>query len=226
MEPSEDVVAGQAIYNRITLATYDVAVLSLSCRLVWRCPKAEMLANYNRNVGRRHLEVGVGTAFFLDKCRFPDPRPRVTLVDLNPTVLRVAAGRISRYQPRAIRANALEPLPVPAGTYDSVAMNFLLHCLPGSWQVKGAALTGAATALCPGGRLFGSTILAEGVRTTPPARALMRLYNSRGIFHNADDDLTGLREQLASHFAHHRLTVRGCVALFEAHTAPAVPKTS
>jgi hypothetical protein len=55
---------------------------------------------------------------------------------------------------------------------------------------------------------------------------LIRLYNSRGIFHNADDDLTGLSEQLASHFAHHRLTVRGCVALFEAHTAPAVPKTS
>jgi ubiquinone/menaquinone biosynthesis C-methylase UbiE len=110
VELSEDVVAGQAIYNRITLAAYDVGVLSLSCRLVWRCPKAEMLASYNRNVGRRHLEVGVGTAFFLDKCRFPDPRPRVTLVDLNPTVLRVAAGRISRYQPRVIRANAL-----PAG---------------------------------------------------------------------------------------------------------------
>jgi hypothetical protein len=34
------------------------------------------------------------------------------------------------------------------------------------------------------------------------------------------DDLAGLREELADHFADHRLTVRGSVALFEAHTAP------
>lgn len=78
----------------------------------------------------------------------------------------------------------------------------------------------AAAALRPGGRAFGSTILADGVKTTTPARALMRLYNSRGIFHNARDDLAGLREELADHFADHRLTVRGSVALFEAHTAP------
>ena len=88
-----DVVAGQAIYNRATLAVYDVGVLSLSCRLLWRCPKAAMLAAYNRNVGSDHLELGVGTAYFLDCCRFPEPRPRVvTLVDLNPTVLKTAAA--------------------------------------------------------------------------------------------------------------------------------------
>src|SRR5215207_6158968 len=79
MELPSDVVAGQAIYNRATLAVYDVGVLGLSCRLLWRCPKAEMLAGYDRNVGARHLDLGVGTAYFLDRCRFPDPRPRVTL---------------------------------------------------------------------------------------------------------------------------------------------------
>jgi SAM-dependent methyltransferase len=218
VELPADVMAGQAIYNRVTLAAYDVGVLGLSCRLVWRCSKVEMLASYNRNLGARHLDLGVGTAYFLDRCRFPDPRPRVTLVDLNPTVPRVAAARISRYQPQLIRANVLEPLPVSAGMYDSVGMNFLLHCLPGDWAAKAAVLTNAATALRPGGRLFGSTILAHGVPTTAPARALMRLYNSRGIFHNTNDDLAGLREQLAGHFADHRLAVRGCVALFEAHT--------
>jgi SAM-dependent methyltransferase len=226
MELPADVVAGQAIYNRVTLAAYDVGVLGLSCRLVWRCPKAEMLAGYNRNVGARHLELGVGTAYFLDRCRFPDARPRVTLVDLNPTVLTVAAARISRYQPQVIRANVLEPLPVPAGGYDSVGMNFLLHCLPGDWPAKGAVFAHAATALRPGGRVFGGTILADGVNTTAPARALMRLYNSRGIFHNARDDLAGLDEELAGRFAEHRLTVRGCVGLFEAHTDAHAAKTS
>jgi SAM-dependent methyltransferase len=108
----------------------------------------------------------------------------------------------------------------------SVGMNFLLHCLPGDWPAKGAVFANAATAVRPGGRVFGSTILADGAQTTAPARALMRLYNSRGIFHNAGDDLAGLGEELASHFADHRLTVHGCVALFEAHAAPHAPNTS
>ncbi len=218
MDLPPDVLAGQAIYNRATLAAYDVGVLGLSCRLIWRCPKAEMLAGYDRNVGARHLDLGVGTAYFLDMCQFPDARPRVTLVDLNPTVLKVAARRISRYQPEVIQANALEPLPVPAGVYDSVGLNLLLHCLPG--DDKGKVFANAAAALRPGGRVFGSTILAHGIETTAPARALMRLYNSRGIFHNTGDDLAGLGQELAGH----RLTVRSCVALFEAHTGTALAK--
>jgi ubiquinone/menaquinone biosynthesis C-methylase UbiE len=219
VEPSADVVAGQAVYNRAVLAVYDVGVLGLSCELIWRCPRSAMLAGYDRTIGHRHLDLGVGTAYFLDHCRFPDAKPQVTLLDLNPSVLSVAARRISRYQPHLIQANVLEPLPVPAGGFDSVGMNFLLHCLPGGWRVKGAVLGYAAAALRPGGRVFGSTVLADGVRTTAPARALIRLYNARGIFHNADDDLVGLREQLTRHFPDHRLTVRGCVALFEATTA-------
>ncbi len=226
MELPPDVLAGQAIYNRATLAAYDVGVLGLSCRLLWHCPKAEMLAVYDRNIGVRHLDLGVGTAYFLDKCRFPDARPRVTLVDLNPTVLKVAARRISRYRPEVLQANVLQPLPIPPGAYDSVGLNFLLHCLPDDWPDKGKVFANAAAALRPGGRVFGSTILAHGVETTAPARALMRLYNSRGIFHNAHDDLAGLRQELAGHFAHHRLTVRGCVALFEAHAGPAIDKNS
>ncbi len=71
MEPPADVLAGQAIYNRATLAAYDVGVLGLSSRLLWRCPKAVMLAAYDRNVAVHHLDLGVRTAYFLDMCRFP-----------------------------------------------------------------------------------------------------------------------------------------------------------
>src|SRR4051794_2760471 len=87
--PTDDVLAGQAVYNRFVLAQYDVVVLGLSSRLIWRCPKAVMLDNYRRHVGPRHLELGVGTAYFPDRVAFPVPDPQITLVDLNPQTLRV-----------------------------------------------------------------------------------------------------------------------------------------
>jgi SAM-dependent methyltransferase len=219
VEPSDEVLAGQAIYNRGILAVYDVGVLGLSCRLVWGCPKSPMLARYDRNVGARHLELGAGTGYFLDRCRFPIDSPELTLVDLNETVLGVASARVARYRPRVVRADVLQPLPLPAGAYDSVAMNLLMHCLPGGWDAKGTVFDSAARVLRPGGRVFGSTILARGVRPSLAARALMRFYQRRGIFHNTEDDLAGLRAQLVGRFADLRLAVRGCVALFEA-TAP------
>ncbi|GAB3970532.1 class I SAM-dependent methyltransferase [Plantactinospora veratri] len=223
--PPEEVIAGQAVYNRLVLAGYDVFILGFSCRLVWRCAKRHMLENYQRNIGARHVEFGAGTAYFLDRCRFPTGTPELTLVDLNPTVLRVSAARVARYHPAVVQADVLQPLPfddgqLRSGHHDSVGANFLLHCLPGSWSEKATVLDNAAAALSPGGRIFGSTILASGVPVSAAARRLMKLYNARGIFHNTDDDLAGLRWQLDQRFTDIQLTVRGCVALFEA-TKPA-----
>jgi len=39
--------------------------------LLWRCPKSLMLQGYQRNVGACHLDIGVGTGFFLDQATFP-----------------------------------------------------------------------------------------------------------------------------------------------------------
>ncbi len=211
----EGVMAGQAVYNRWTLAAYDVAVLRLTCNLVWRCPSAVMLDAYLRFVGRRHLEIGPGTGYFLDHAALPRST-ELTLLDLNPTVLHASRARLAHLRPRVVRADALQPLPVEPQGFDSVALNFVLHCLPGEWEDKGAALGHAASSLRPGGRVFGSTILARGVPVTRSAEALMRFYNSRNIFSNSTDDVAGLRRQLDAHFDAHRITIRGCVALFEA----------
>jgi hypothetical protein len=64
-----EVEAGHAIYTPALLAFYDVLVLQLSCRFAWGCPPAEILAVYERHIGARHLDVGVSTGFFLDRCR-------------------------------------------------------------------------------------------------------------------------------------------------------------
>ena len=216
VDHAKDVLDGQAVYNPRVLAGYDRTVLDLVCRYIWKSPKEPIVAGYTANVGERHLEVGVGTAYFLDHCTFPVPDPKITLVDLNANTLEVGAARLARYAPQTVRANALEPLPVPAGSFDSFGTNYLLHCVPGDWDTKGAVFASAAAALRPGGRLFGATILARGVPVTLRARLAMRALNSRGVFHNLTDDLPGLRAQLAKHFPDHTIEIRGCAAWFEA----------
>lgn len=208
--------ASAAIYNRAMLAVYDAYVLGFSNRWVWRCPSARILALYDRHVAGRHLEVGVGTGYFPDHCRFPVPAPAIDLLDIHPDTLATASRRLSRYQPLAIRANVLEPLPDLSVGYGSIAVNYLLHCLPGQLADKaGRVFAQLAPLLDPDeGRLFGATILGEGVPHNALGRRLMDVYNDRGVFGNRQDNEADLRRQLQAHFPAHALEIHGCVALF------------
>ena len=58
---SEDVEAGQAVYSRRVLGIYDILVLGLSNRWIWKCPTKHLLEHYNRCLSSNHLDVGVGT---------------------------------------------------------------------------------------------------------------------------------------------------------------------
>jgi SAM-dependent methyltransferase len=210
------VLAGQAVYSRHVLALYDWFVLGFSNHCVWRCPTRHLLAQYDRHITANHLEVGVGTGYFLDRCRFPVRRPRLLLLDLNPNSLAATARRVARYCPQVVRANALEPFPVGGPPFDSVGINYLLHCLPGDLRAKARVLDHAAAVLNGGGVIFGATLLGRGVRVGFLARRLSRLYNARGIFWNDHDSLEDLQEVLRTRFPVFTLQVIGCVALFAA----------
>ena len=212
-----EVERGQRIYTPLVLRAYDLFVLGFSNRFAWRCPSAMMLERYDRHVGRRHLDLGVGTGWYLDRCRWLVDRPEITLLDLNENSLSVAARRLARYRPRTVRANALDPLPLGDARFESAAANYLLHCLPGPIEAKAAALAANVRPyLEPGGVLFGSTILGRGVTHTRIGRRLMRIYNAKGIFSNADDDERGLERGLASALKDVEIEVVGTVALFAA----------
>jgi hypothetical protein len=98
-------------YTPAVLRSYDAVVLGLSNRLVWRCLGKELLAHYHAHIRARHLDVGPGTGWFLDYCRFPENRPQITLLDSNPVVLAHASRRIARYEPRCMQADVLRSLP-------------------------------------------------------------------------------------------------------------------
>lgn len=210
----KDVEAGAAVYNRATLLAYDLWVLGLSNRFAWHCPTALLLAHFDRHVGGRHLDIGVGTGYLLAHCRFPVSRPELVLADLNPASLAAAAHRIRRLQPRTHRINVLEPFALPEAPFDSVSMNYLLHCLPGNLEEKAAAIGNAAAQLRAGGVLFGATILGEGVRHNAFGRTLMRAYNRRGIFSNYGDSAVLLGDVLRRHLHDVEVRLEGKVALF------------
>jgi SAM-dependent methyltransferase len=212
----EQVLAGTATYTRRVLSMYDILVLGYICRRVWRCSRVEMLAGYDHNIGARHLDLGPGTGFFLDRCRHRSARPSLALVDLNPTVLAKAATRLRRFRPDTYERDVLAPFDLDGERFDSAGLNFLLHCLPGGMAHKAKVFDHARAHLRPGGRIFGSTVLSEGVSHTPRARKLLDSLNEKGTFDNRDDSLLGLEAELASRFTDFRVTVRGSVALFEA----------
>lgn len=207
--------AGAAVYSKPILAIYDVGVIGISNTLAWRCPSRLILDFYNQHITANHLDVGVGTGYFLDKCRFPSDSPRIALMDLNPNSLAETAKRLRRYQPTTHQANVLEPLELDAPKFDSIGLNYLLHCLPGTMQSKQVVFANLKPLLNDGGVVFGSTILGQGIKPNFLARWLMRLYNSKGIFGNSEDNLADLENNLKTHFREYSTKVVGCVAFFE-----------
>jgi SAM-dependent methyltransferase len=218
MSRADAVEAGQAVYSPLVLKIYDWFVLGFSNRLLWRCPAPHLRALYARNVSARHVDIGVGTGYFLDRVEWPVADPAVTLVDLNPNSLAAAAKRIARFRPRTVQANALAPLP-PLGPFDSAGLCYLLHCLPGTIEAKAIVFDHLRPALAPGARVFGATILQGDAPRLKPAKWLMNLYNKKGIFSNAGDTRQALEAALKQRFTDVRIEMKGAVALFEARNS-------
>jgi 2-polyprenyl-3-methyl-5-hydroxy-6-metoxy-1,4-benzoquinol methylase len=211
---AEQVAAGQAIYTKRMLGAYDLLVLGLSNSLIWKCPTQRLVEHYNRHVTAYHLDVGVGTGYFLDHCKFPLPMPRVALMDLNRNSLDVAAQRIARYKAETYLRNVLEPISMDAPKFDSVGINYLLHCLPGSIESKSVGFDHLKKLMNPGAVIFGSTLLQGGVARNWLAKRLMDFYNGKEIFSNENDDLDGLKRALGQRFRSVSVEIVGCAALF------------
>lgn len=219
-----DVEAGQAIYTPGTLAIYDLIVLGLSNRFIWKCPTRQLLAHYNGCVSADHLDVGVGSGYFLDRCAFRE-EPRIALMDLNPHALAYAARRIARFHPETYARNVLAPIDIAGRRFDSIGINYLLHCLPGDMAAKACVFDHLRPLMQPDAVIFGSTLLQGGVERNWAARRLMEIYNSKGIFSNDRDDLAALHNELARRFEQVAVEIVGAAALFSARAIRQSDKT-
>ena len=213
--PTPDQVArGHAFYTRRSLAVYDPLILGWFSRTAWRCPARVVLAHHDRHVTGNHLDVGVGTGYFLDRCTFPTATPRIGLLDPNADCLERASGRLARYRPETHPGDVLQPLELEVEPFESISMTYVLHCLPGDIVTKAAAIDNLLPHLQAGGVLFGATLLHDGVKRNWYARQIMAWNNRGGIFHNTQDDLHGLTRALEQRLDKVTVDVVGCVALF------------
>jgi SAM-dependent methyltransferase len=176
---------------------------------------------YRRHLGPRHLDVGPGTGYFLERAGLPDGSP-VTLLDPNVHVLDHASRRLQRLDVTIVEADVCKRLPVH-GPFDSAALNGVLHCLPGPLPRKAAAVANVAAVLAPTGVLFGASILGSSGRHTRLSRSILGANNRRGTFDNLGDTQESLSEILEASFERVELGTVGSMAIFAATNPRAKP---
>jgi len=191
-------------------------ILGIFCRFIWKCPSRIILDNYNKNISENHLDAGVGTGYNHDHCQFSSKTPRLVLMDLNQNCLEVTTKRLTRYSPGIYCGDVFEPFDTGSERFDSVALNGLLHCLPGTMKDKAVVFDHAKYVLKPGGAVFGCTILNKGVEKGVAANLMIFMTNRRKVFSNREDCLDGLKEELLKRFKNVSVNIIGCMALFSA----------
>ncbi|MCP3945146.1 MAG: class I SAM-dependent methyltransferase [Desulfobacteraceae bacterium] len=212
----EAIKAGQAVYSRLFLSFYDFLILGIFCRFIWKCPSHFIVENYNQHISLNHLDVGVGTGYNLDKCEFPTQTPRLGLLDLNQNCLDVTGHRLKRYSPEVFCSDVFEPFDTGREKFDSIALNGLFHCIPGTMKEKGIVFDNAKQVLNPGGVVFGCTILNKDVKKGWAAKFMMKTTNDNKAFSNLEDGLDELKEELSNRFETVKINMMGCMALFSA----------
>ncbi len=211
---------GGGVYNKVALKIYDPLVIFFENPFVWKCASSHLLEFYNWHISGNHLDVGVGSGYFLDRCRIPVEKPKISLLDSNPDSLQTTARRIRRYNPVCHQANVLEPLHLSGGGgFQTIGMNLLLNCLPGSLLTKGKAVEHLKACLNPGGTMFGSTILGKEENFGLLGRLFIGIHNARifstyRVLNNAGDDMEELKKVLSRYFNKYSIDKIGHVAFF------------
>lgn len=211
----DDVAAGAAIYSNFLLALYDIEVLMFEMPVIFKCPLRKVQQLYDNNITNKHLDIGVGTGYFLHKTKFPTDTPTIHLMDLNTNSLKKTAKRIKRYSPVSHRWNVLDPVNFDLPVFDSISASNFLHCLPGSMSDKEAFFINLNPYLREGGTFFGTTVIGKDINMGGLLKKINKIYNEKRFFCNLDDSLDGLEKILSNNFTEHSVELIGSIALFK-----------
>ena len=204
-------------YTRLGLHLYDPLIVNLVAPRVWGCTPDILVDFYREHVTSNHADIGVGTGYFLDRCGFPSANPRLVLIDLQPNCLEYTARRLLRYRPRMYVRDVLRPIEdIAGGPFDSIALPGIIHCLPGDLTQKSRVFDTLAPLTRAGTRIFGYTLVYDGVQDSVRRFLVHPLLNGLRVIDNRNDHLRDLRRELTTRFVDCKVELIGCMALFSA----------
>jgi hypothetical protein len=211
-------------YTRLGLRVYDPLIVNLVAPHVWGCSPDTLVDHYREHVTSNHADIGVGTGFFLDRCGFASPRPRLALIDLQPNCLEHTGRRLARYRPRKYLRDVLRPMDgILGGPFDSIALGGIIHCLAGDLRAKSKVFDTIAPLARAGTKIFGYTLVYDGVPDRVRRRLVHPLLNRLRVIDNSNDRLGDLRRELCSRFVDCKLELVGTMALFSAIVPGSAP---
>lgn len=210
---TDKTLSSQWYFNPLLLPLYDFFVYRFVSQYIWGCSNDLLITRYNHYLSLDHLEVGVGTGYLIDNSN--PKKINLDLMDLSRSCLEKSRKRLNRYAPAIIRHNLLEE-PIEEGKrYDSIGINYVMHCVAGDYTIKGKVFNNLKMLLKEKGVVFGSTVL-QTKESNKLANIFMFLLNSFGIFNNSDDKIDELKTALIQNFKYVKIEINSSVALFVA----------
>lgn len=207
---------GQWFFSVMSHRLYDIGLYRFVTGRFWRCPTERLMDNYADNISDNHLEIGVGSGYFLEHTLCADFLRRLVLLDLNRRCLTKSAARLRSYAPRVRHHNILEPLAPTEPGFTSVGMNYVLHCIPGGFWNNQCIFRHVRAILEEGGVFFGATLIAHPLQKGILSWLLMKLLNAIGIFSNTRHSIADLKSTMETFFSEVEISMVGSAAVFRA----------
>ena len=206
----------QFFFSIMSHKIYDFGLYRFVSTYIWKYDSQKIIKSYKQNVSNNHLEIGVGTGYLIKNSIEPRESLTLTLMDLNESCLKKSAIELISYSPYQIKQNILEPFANTKNTYDSIGMNYVLHCVQGDFKSKGIVFDHVYSALSDGGVFFGATILTEGVNNSFSAKILIYILNMLCIFSNNKDSFKDFSDSLNKQFMNVEINKSGSVVYWKA----------
>ena len=201
---------GQKTYTKKSLFFYNFRVLFFNNTFVWKCSTKKLLDQFKKYTSRNHLDIGVGTGFYLDKVR--KKIINIDLMDLNNNCLNQVSQVLKDKTPNVYKIDILKDISSSFySKYDSISFNYLIHCLPDNGN-KDLVFKNVAKMLKQEGVAFGATVINDYKNDL--AIKVSKKYNNIGKFDNKNDTYLKIEGYLQSSFKDYTIEQVGSVCLF------------
>ena len=199
-------------FNQLIMKNYDFFVNNINCKYVWKCDQNNIINMYKKNISPNHIEIGPGTGHFLKNHKFNN----LTLIDVNKDILLECRENLKNNckNINIINTNIFEKNnKIAINNYDSVGMNYVLHCVPNNLSTSIDNLVDNIPK--KDYKIFGSTVIPNSTYTL--ANLEIFLLNKMKIFNNEKHTFNDIESYIKKYF-NHKIKRIGHSYLFEFET--------